>query len=84
MIRRSILPATFLSFFWLSFISLFLSYAALGQSLTAGTVSGTITDPNNAVVPNASVTIQNAVTGYTQTAKNWNRWNLSFQQRAFQ
>ena len=46
-----------------------MSYAALGQSLTAGTVSGTITDPNNAVVPNASVTIENAVTGYTQTAK---------------
>jgi hypothetical protein len=35
-----------------------LSYVAFGQSLTAGTVSGTVRDPNNAVVPNANVTIR--------------------------
>jgi hypothetical protein len=39
----------------------------LGQSLTAGNVSGTVRDPNNAVVPNANVTIENAVTSYKQT-----------------
>ncbi|HEX3557618.1 MAG TPA: TonB-dependent receptor [Pyrinomonadaceae bacterium] len=37
---------------------------ALGS---AGTVTGVITDPNGAVVPNASVTIANPVTGYTRT-----------------
>lgn len=44
-----------------------LSIAVLGQSLSAGTVSGTVTDPNNAVVPNATITIENAVTGYKRT-----------------
>src|ERR1700682_909329 len=38
------------------------------QALNAGTVTGVVTDPNNAVVPNASVTIANGVTGYTRTA----------------
>jgi len=66
MIRRCTLQNMFRSLVVLT-ITLNLTYAALGQSLTAGTVSGTITDPNNAVVPNATVTIANAVTGYTRT-----------------
>jgi Carboxypeptidase regulatory-like domain len=38
------------------------------QSLgSAGTVTGTVTDPNNAVVPNATVKLENPVTGYTRT-----------------
>lgn len=42
--------------------------AAFAQSLgSAGTVTGVVTDPNGAVVPNASVTISNQVTGYTRT-----------------
>lgn len=46
-----------------------LSCSALGQALgTAGTVTGIVTDPDNAVVPNATVTIENAVTGYKRTA----------------
>jgi hypothetical protein len=39
----------------------------LAQSLNAGTVQGTVVDPNKAVVPNATVTIENSVTGYTRT-----------------
>lgn len=66
MIRRATLPNVFRPLFLLT-ITLSLAYATLGQSLTAGTVSGTVTDPNNAVVPNATVTIENAITGYTQT-----------------
>src|SRR5258705_2423509 len=50
-----------------SYIILLLGHSALGQSLTAGTVIGTVNDPNNAVVPNATLTIDNAVTGYMQT-----------------
>ncbi len=41
--------------------------SAKAQALNAGTVTGVVTDPNNAVVPNATVTIANAVTGYTRT-----------------
>lgn len=48
-------------------LTLAFGFSVLGQSLTAGTVSGTVTDPNNAVVPNATVTIENAVTGYKRT-----------------
>jgi hypothetical protein len=66
MIRRSTLPTVFRSLFLLT-ITLTFAYGALGQSLTAGTVSGTVTAPNNAIVPNATVTIENAITGYTQT-----------------
>jgi hypothetical protein len=67
MIKRFFLPQAIQAFFLLA-LMLVLTYAAFGQSLTAGTVAGTVTDPNNAVVPNASVTIENAVTGYKQTA----------------
>jgi hypothetical protein len=66
MIRNVILPNLFRSIFSLALI-LSLSYIAFGQSLTAGTVSGTVRDPNNAVVPNANVTIENAVTSFKQT-----------------
>ena len=58
--------------FYQSFVTLLfcLSFSALtsAQSLgTAGTVSGTITDPNNAVVAGANVTIKNAVTGFQRS-----------------
>jgi Carboxypeptidase regulatory-like domain len=53
---------------------LFAAFAALLTSATwaqaigsAGTVTGVVTDPNGAVVPNASVTISNQLTGYTRT-----------------
>jgi outer membrane receptor protein involved in Fe transport len=37
------------------------------QSLSAGTVSGIVVDPNGAVVPNAAVTLENALTGYNRS-----------------
>ena len=40
---------------------------ARAQGLGAGTIEGTVLDPNNAAVPNANVTITNPVTGYTRT-----------------
>ncbi len=40
---------------------------ALAQSLGAGTVDGTVTDPSGAVVPGATVAIENRVTGYKRT-----------------
>src|SRR5258707_6280057 len=44
------------------------SVSIAAQALNAGTVTGVVTDPNNAVVPNATVTIANGITGYTRTA----------------
>ena len=46
---------------------------------TAGTVSGTVTDPNGAVVAGASLTIKNAVTGFTRAATSDAEGNYSFQ-----
>src|SRR2546423_4934607 len=44
------------------------STPALAQALgSAGTVTGVVTDPNGAVVPSATVTISNPITGYTRT-----------------
>src|SRR5438128_1345812 len=40
----------------------------MAQALNAGTVSGVVTDPNGAVVPNASITIFNSITGYKRSA----------------
>ncbi len=48
--------------------ALALSISVAGQGLSAGTVTGVVVDPNNAVVPNATVTLANSVTGYTRTA----------------
>jgi hypothetical protein len=43
---------------------------AFAQSLgSAGTVTGVVTDPNGAVVPGASVKIENPLTGYNRTVK---------------
>src|SRR5438128_2414219 len=47
--------------------ALVLSFSVVGQSLSAGTISGVVVDPNNAVVANATVTLENAVTGYKQS-----------------
>ncbi len=55
-----------------------LGFSVLAQSLTAGTVTGTVTDPNNAVVPNAAVTIENAVTGFKRTVNTESDGSFKF------
>jgi len=40
-----------------------------GQSIVTGAVSGTVTDPSGAVLPNVPVTLTNTATGDTETAK---------------
>jgi hypothetical protein len=51
----------------------------LGQNLgSAGTVQGTVTDPSGAVIPGATVTIYNPVTGFTRTASTDSSGGFSF------
>jgi hypothetical protein len=66
MTRRGL--ATIFSFALLVAAYSFLNFQAGAQSLgSAGTVTGIVTDPNNAVVANATVKIENPVTGYTRS-----------------
>ncbi|HMH45340.1 MAG TPA: TonB-dependent receptor [Pyrinomonadaceae bacterium] len=44
--------------------------SARAQGLSAGTVSGVVVDPNNAVVPNATVTLFNGITGYSKATNS--------------
>src|SRR5215467_11020057 len=44
------------------------SISAAGQSLVSGDITGIITDPTGAVVPNATITLRNKATGHTPTA----------------
>ncbi len=64
--QRNIVQISF-AFLILFSVILVASVPLAAQALNAGTVTGVVTDPNNAVVPNATVTIANAVTGYTRT-----------------
>jgi hypothetical protein len=57
-------------FFTMMFALLLLSVAHLSaQTLTTGQVTGTVTDPAGAVVPNAPVNLKNNDTGATTAAK---------------
>src|SRR2546421_11069207 len=64
--QRSIAQISFVFLILCSAISV-ASVRVAAQALNAGTVTGVVTDPNNAVVPNATVTIANSITGYTRT-----------------
>jgi len=44
--------------------------AASAQSINAGTIAGTVTDPSGAAVPSAVVMLQNPVTNYKQKAQS--------------
>src|SRR5256884_4697247 len=58
-----------IAFVFLILVSVFSSASIVtkAQGLSSGTITGVVVDPNNAVVPNATVTIENAVTGYKRS-----------------
>src|SRR5947209_20265930 len=60
--RQSLLIATLIAFSFL-----FNSAQVFAQSVVSGDITGTVTDPSGAVVPNATVTITNPLTKETKT-----------------
>ena len=58
-----------IAFVVLILVSVFSSASIVtkAQGLSSGTITGVVVDPNKAVVANATVTIENAVTGYKQS-----------------
>lgn len=58
---------TLAAFVLTAFFVAFAGVAARSQTSGAGTINGTVTDPNNAVVPGARVTVVNVDTGVTHT-----------------
>jgi hypothetical protein len=66
MITRTIRRISFYAILLLALVPV-CSSSAWAQGLGAGTVAGTIIDPNNAAVPNATIIIANPVTGYKRT-----------------
>src|SRR5258708_664884 len=49
-------------------IAAFLSICAAAQSLVSGAITGVVSDPSGAVIPNATVALKNNGTGQTQNA----------------
>jgi hypothetical protein len=59
-----------------------LSACAYGQS-NSGSIAGTVTDPTGAVIPGATVTISNAVSGFNRTLKTDSAGTFQFVNLAF-
>jgi hypothetical protein len=63
---------------FLMVLSLALFVASAKAQISSGTLTGTVTDPSNAVIPNATVEIANHVTGYTRTTITDNSGQFHF------
>ncbi|MBV8070904.1 MAG: carboxypeptidase regulatory-like domain-containing protein, partial [Acidobacteriaceae bacterium] len=61
-------PAKPFSLFVLASLVLLSLPALFGQSLTTGSITGTVKDQSGAAVPGAIVTLNNVSSGTTQTA----------------
>ena len=67
------------------FVFLFSSaFSMLHAQSNSGSINGTVTDPSGAVIPGASVTIQNPVSAYYQNDNNRQRRPFPFLEPAVQ
>jgi hypothetical protein len=64
--QRTFLSIT-IAFLLFSSTFLLADQSASAQGLSAATVTGIVVDPNKAVVPNATVTLENSLTGYNRS-----------------
>lgn len=62
---RSFLRSVFICFFILAGLT---GLSSLQAQSNSGSIAGTVSDPSGAVIPGATVTIQNPVSAYTRTA----------------
>ncbi len=67
-----------LSLVFLGWIVLACGVQATAQSITSGDVTGVVTDPAHAAVPNASVTLTNVNTNVVQTATTGSQGTYRF------
>jgi hypothetical protein len=70
---RRVVFAAFVIFFSFSVLSLWAQSAG-----NAGTIVGTVTDATGAIVPNAAISIQNPVSGYSKTTKSDDQGHYQF------
>jgi len=82
MVQRSILAIAFV-FLILASVFSTASVISRAQGLSSGTIIGVVVDPNKAVVPNATVTIENAVTGYKQSLNTGTEGTFRFENVPF-
>lgn len=61
-----------------------LAVFSLAFAQSVGTVQGTVTDPTGAVIPNATVTIDSAISGYSQTTHTDNNGFYRFNNVPYQ
>src|SRR5262249_2229461 len=70
-VRRLTMRVRLIKLFALSLLTLFLSNLILAQT-TNGSIRGTVTDPNGAVLSNATVAVKNAATGFERRSTTGN------------
>jgi len=59
-------------------LALLMTPSLVAQSLVSGDLTGTVTDPSGAVVPNATVTLKSNGTGATRNTTSTNNGSYRF------
>jgi hypothetical protein len=68
----------FFVLFLIAFLSVIVTTKSQAQSITSGDITGTVTDPSGAVVPNAKVIVTNVSTNASQSTATTQQGNYRF------